>query len=300
VRRVLLSRFALPNTFFTVPSASILFSRFALPISFSTELISSGLVFTFSAPRYIFGGTEGVGYCFHVLRSRTHFRRYRVRRLPLSRFALTDTFSVVPSALGLVFTFCVPRLIFGRIEHVESRFHVLRSRTRFRRYRARWVPFPRFAPPPHFRRYRARRLPFDRFALPKSFLTVPRASSLVLTFCAPWHISTVPSVSAPVITFYAHKHVFCSTELVESHFHVFLSRSNFQQYRSRRVPFSRFLLPNTFLAIISVLGPIFTFCAPGLVFGCIEHVGSRFHVFDCTEHVGSCFLVLRFRTYFRR
>jgi hypothetical protein len=40
----------------------------------------------------ILGDTEGVGYCFHVLRSRTYFRRYRGHRVPLSCLALPDSF----------------------------------------------------------------------------------------------------------------------------------------------------------------------------------------------------------------
>jgi hypothetical protein len=47
-----------------------------------------------------------------------------------------------------------------------SRFHVLRSGTRFRRYRGR-------------------RVPFSCLALPDSFSAVPRASAPVLMYCAP-------------------------------------------------------------------------------------------------------------------
>jgi hypothetical protein len=43
---------------------------------------ASDLVFMFCAPRLIFGGSEGIGSRFHPLRPRTHFRRYRGRRVP--------------------------------------------------------------------------------------------------------------------------------------------------------------------------------------------------------------------------
>jgi hypothetical protein len=125
-----------------------------------------GPVFMFCAPELVFGGTEGVGSCFHVLRSRTHFRRYRGRRVPLPCFALPDSFSAVPRASGPVFKFCSPEHVFGGIEGVGSLFHVLLSRTRFRRYR--W-----------------RRDPFSRFALRDTFLAVPRASGRFFMFCAP-------------------------------------------------------------------------------------------------------------------
>jgi ABC-type sulfate transport system permease subunit len=42
---------------------------------FSAVLRASGLVLMFCAPELVFGGTEGVVSRFHVLRSRTHFRR---------------------------------------------------------------------------------------------------------------------------------------------------------------------------------------------------------------------------------
>jgi hypothetical protein len=163
----------------------------------------------FYAPEPIFGGTEGVGSRFHVLRSRTHFdstvgvvshfhvlrsmirfRRYRRRRVQLSCYALPDTFSAGPWALGPVFLFCAPGLIFGGIEGIVSRFHVLRSRTRFRRYRRR-------------------RVPFLLFALPDSFSTVPRASGFVFMFCVP-------------------RPIFGGTMGVRSRFHVLRSKTRFR------------------------------------------------------------------------
>jgi hypothetical protein len=105
---------------------------------------------SFHVPGHVFGGAEGVRSHFHVLRFRTHFRRFRGRRVPFSCFALPDTFSAVPRATGPVFMFCVPALVFGGTESVGSCFHVLRARTHFRRYRWRPVPFSCFALPDSF------------------------------------------------------------------------------------------------------------------------------------------------------
>jgi hypothetical protein len=52
------------------------FLCFARPDSFSAVPRVSGAVFMFCAPELIFGGTEGVGCCFHVLPARAHFRLY--------------------------------------------------------------------------------------------------------------------------------------------------------------------------------------------------------------------------------
>jgi hypothetical protein len=87
---------------------------------------ASGLVFMFFAPEHVFGGAECVGSHFHVLRGQVYFLRYRGRRVPFSCFMLPDSFLAVPSASGPVFMFCAPGLIFGGIEGIRSRFHVLR------------------------------------------------------------------------------------------------------------------------------------------------------------------------------
>jgi hypothetical protein len=121
------------------------FSCFTRPDSFSTVPRASGPVFMFHAPGIIFGGTECVGSRFHVLRSRDHFRRCRMRWVPFSCFALADSFLDISRASGPVFMFHAPGIIFGDTECVGSRFHVFCSRTRFRRYRVRRVPFSCFA-----------------------------------------------------------------------------------------------------------------------------------------------------------
>jgi hypothetical protein len=113
------------------------------------------------APRLFFDGTEEVRSRYHVLRSRTRFRRYRGRRVPFSSFVLPESFSTVPRALGPVFMFCPPGLFLGGTEGAGFGFHVLRSRTRFRRYRGRRVPFACFALPDLFRGFRRRRVAFS-------------------------------------------------------------------------------------------------------------------------------------------
>jgi hypothetical protein len=244
-----------------------------------------GLVFLFCATELIFDGTEGVGSRFLVLHAQTRFRRFRGRRVPFSCFARPDSFSAVPSASGPVFLFCVPGLIFGGTEGIRSRFHVMRSRT-------------------SFRRYRGRRVPFLRFALPNSFSTVPRASGPVFRFCAPGL-------------------VFGGTGGVRSCFLAFSARTHFRRFRGRRVPFSWFALSDSFSAVPGASGPVFMFCAPGLVFGGTGIVRSRFAlpdsfsrvagasgpvflfcasglVFGGSEDVWSNFHVLRVLTHFRR
>jgi hypothetical protein len=124
--------------------------------------------------------------------------------------------SGAPRALVHVFMSCAPEHVFGGFEFVESRFHDLRTRTHFQRYRGRPLPdsfsaVPR-APSPvfkfcaprlifrgvesvgyhfhvlhaqtHFQWYRGRRVPFSCFAHPDSFSAVPKASGPVFMFCA--------------------------------------------------------------------------------------------------------------------
>jgi hypothetical protein len=149
-------------------------------------------VFMFCASGLVFGGSEGVGSRFHVVRARTRFRRFRGCRVPFSSFASPDSFSTVLRASGLVFMFCAPGLIFGDTDFVECRFHVLRYRTRFRRFRGR-------------------RVPFSCFASPDSFSAVLRASGLVFMFCAPGL-------------------VFDGAECVGFRFLVLLARTHFRRY----------------------------------------------------------------------
>jgi hypothetical protein len=168
------------------------FSCIAFPDSFSAVPRASGPVFMICAPGLVFGGTEGVVSRFHVLRSRTRFRRYRGRRVPFSCFAFSDSFSEVPRASCPVLIICASGFIFGCTEGVGYLFHVLRSRTRFRRYR---VP----------------RVPFSCFALPRFVFSGTEASGPVFLICAPGLI-------------------FSGTEGVVSRFHVLRARTRFRRY----------------------------------------------------------------------
>jgi hypothetical protein len=244
------------------------FSCFAVPDSFSAVPRAWAPVFMFCAPGHIFGGTESVGSRFHVLRARTHFLRYRGRWVPVSCFALPDSFSAVPRASAPVFMFCAHRLIFDDTEGVGTNFHVLCTRTHFLRYQGRWLPFFMFCglglvfggtegvgsrfhvlrSRSHFRRYQCCRLPFSCFALPNSFSAVPTASGPVFMFCAPGLI-------------------FSGTEGDRSRFHVLRSLTHFRWCRVRRVPFSCFVRPDSFSAVSRAIVPVFKFCAPRLIFG---------------------------------
>jgi hypothetical protein len=107
------------------------FSSFALLDSFSAVPRASNPFFMFCALGLIFDGIEGVGYCFLILLSWTHFRLYRGRRVQFSCFALSDSFLAVPRASCLVFIFCAPALIFDGTEGAGSSFNIFRFQTYF-------------------------------------------------------------------------------------------------------------------------------------------------------------------------
>jgi hypothetical protein len=218
-------------------------------------------------PELVFGGTDGVGSRFHILCSHTHFVWYRERRVPFLCFALPNSFSAVPTASdpvfiflllnlfsavprvsGLVFMFCAPGLVWGYTEGVESCFHVLRS----------WI---------RFGRYRGRRVPFSCFLLPGPFSTVPRASGAVFIFCALGIIRG-------------------RTKGGESRFQVLRSQTRFWRYQGRRVPFSCFAPSDSFWVAPRASGPVFMFCALGLVFSGSEGAGSCFHVLRSRIRLG--------------
>jgi hypothetical protein len=234
------------------------FSCFVRPDSFSAIPRASGLVFMFCAPVLFFGGTGGVWSRVLVLRARTHFRRFRGRRVPFSSFAPPYSFSTVPRAFRPVFMFFAPDHVFGGIEGVGTHFHVLRSRIRFRRYRGHRVPFSYFLFPDSFSMVSGRRVPFSLFACPDLFSAVPGASGPFFTFCAPGLI-------------------FGGTGGVGSRVLILRARTHFRRFRGRRVTFSSFAPPYSFSAVPRASGSVFMFCAPGLVFGGTEGVVSRFH-----------------------
>jgi hypothetical protein len=238
--RVSFSRFVPPDSFSEVPGALGPFSGFARPDSFLAAPRALGPVFMFCELVLVFGGTQGIGSRFHVLRARARFRRYPGRRVPFSYFARPYSFSVVPKASDPVFMFCAPELFFDGTMGVPYRFHVFRSRT-------------------CFRLYRGRRVHFTCFAFSDSFSTVQWASGPVFLFCAPGLI-------------------FGGSEGAGSRFHVLRACTHFRRYRGRRVPFSCFACPDSFSEVSMASCPVFMFCAPGLVFSDTEGVGSRFHV----------------------
>jgi hypothetical protein len=211
VRRVPLSCFAGSDSFSAVPRAS------------DPDFMSS-------VPGHVLGGAEGV---------RSRSRRYRGYRVPFSCFALPCTFLAVPRALCLIFIFCAPRLVCGGTEGVGYRFHVLRART-------------------HFWRYRLRQFPISCFAHPDSFSAVPRASGPVFIFCPP-------------------ELVFGGTKGVGSRFHVLRFQTRFRRCQGRRVPFSCFAHPESFSTVPRAFDPILMFSDPGHVFNDTDGVASRFH-----------------------
>jgi hypothetical protein len=176
------------------------FSCFALSDSFSAVPKASCPVSMFCAAGYVFGDTVGVNSRFHVLHGRTHFQRYRGRRVQFSCFARLDSFSAVRRASEPGFIFCAHELVFGGTDIVGARFHIFSSRTRFWRYRGRQLPLTCFAPP-------------------DSFSAVPRASGLVFMF------------SSPAL-------VFDGTDGVGARFHVLRSLTYFWRCGGHRVMFS--------------------------------------------------------------
>jgi hypothetical protein len=214
----------------------VTFSCFALLDPFSAVSRAPGPVFMFCALGPVFNGTEGVGFHFHVLRSRSSFRvwrsrtrfgPYRGRQVPYSCFAFPYLSSTLPResgpifmfyasglilggrrAAGLVFMFCAAEPVFGGTEGPGSRFHVLRTRNRFRTFRGH-------------------RVLFLCFALLDSFSTITRVPGPVFMFC-PLGL------------------ILGGTECAGSRFHVLRSRTHFRRYRERRISFSCFALTNLF------------------------------------------------------
>jgi hypothetical protein len=215
------------------------FSCSALPDSFWAVPRAPDPVVMFCTPRIVWGGTEGVASSFQVGRYHTHFGQYRGRRVPFSCFALPDSVWVVPRAPGPIVMLCAPRLVCDGTEGAWSDFHVLRSLARFRQYRGR-------------------RVSFACFALLDSFWAVPRASCPVFMLCAA-------------------RIFFDGTEEVGTRFQVLRSQTRFRRYRGRWVPFSSFVLPDSFGAVPRASGLVFMVYAIEFDFDGNEGVGSHFH-----------------------
>jgi hypothetical protein len=272
------SCFVLSKSFADFPRAVIPFSSFALPDTFLAVSMASGPVFMFCVPGLILSGTAGMRSSFHVLRSMTHFERYRGHEVQFSCFALPDSFGEVPRASGTIYMFCTPRLFFGGTRAFGPIFIVC-------------------APGLVLSGIESTGVPFSCFALPASFRAVPRASGIVFKFCALGLIFrgfrghrvlfsnfllsnsfwAEPRASGPVFMFCAPIFVFDGTEGVGTCLHLLRSRTRFGWYRGRRVQFSSFAPPDSFGAFTMASGPNFMVCAPRLFLGGTEGAGSRLH-----------------------
>jgi hypothetical protein len=191
--------------------------------------------------------------------------------------------------------FCVLGIVFDGTEGIESRFHVLRSRTRFFAERIASGPV------------------FFFFACTVSFSAVLRVRGPIFLFCAPrvvsrgiegvgslFHVlrvfgytkgvmpvfmfydpdsfSVVPKASGPVFLICAPGLNFSDSEGVGSRYLALCARTHFQRYRGRLVLFSCFTLPDMFSTVPRASGSIFMFCPLEHVFDNTEGVGSHFHV----------------------
>jgi hypothetical protein len=123
----------------------------------------------------------------------------------------------IPRARGPIIIFTLPGLVFGDIEGAGSSFHVLCSRT-------------------HFRRYRKGQAQFSYFVLP--FSMVLRVSSPVSMFYTPKFISNETEGRSPDFMLYARRIIFDGTKGV-------------------RFQFSYFVLPNHFSVVPRALGSNF-------------------------------------------
>jgi hypothetical protein len=137
--------------------------------------------------------------------------------------------------------FCAFRLVFNGTESVDIGFRVLCSRSHFRLYRERRVPFSCFAIPDSF--CRGSRDQISHFALPDSFWAVSRASGLVFMFCAP-------------------ELILGGTEGTECTFHVLHFQTRFGRYQGSRGHFSCLAPSNSFWAVSRTQHAVFMFCAP--------------------------------------
>jgi hypothetical protein len=100
-----------------------------------------------------------------------------------------------------------------------------------------------------------------------------------------------------VFMFCASGLIFGSTEGAQVQFSCFAlpdsfstvpRETNFQRYRGRQVQFSCFVLPDPFLVVPSASSLIFMICAPGLIFGGTDGIGSSFHVLHSRTAENRC------------
>jgi hypothetical protein len=140
-----------------------------------------------------------------------------------------------------------------------------------------------------------------------SFSSVPRASVFVFKFCSSrlifggtegvrshfhvlrFRVIFVSRAPGPVFMFCAPRPVLAGTESVWSYFLILRSQTRFWRYRGCQVLFSCFPLPDPFWAVMRVSGPVFMFCALGLIFGGTLGVGP----FSCFALPDSFWVVSR-------
>jgi hypothetical protein len=67
-------------------------------------------------------------------------------------------------------------------------------------------------------------------------------------------------------------------------FHVLRSQSLFPRYRGCQVPFSYFVLPESFSTVLRALSLVFMFCASRIIFGGNEGVVYHFHFLRSRSH----------------
>jgi hypothetical protein len=198
-----------------------------------------------------------------------------------SCFARPDLFSAVARASDPVFMFCPPRHVYGGSDGVGSRFHVLRSLTRYQRYGGRRVQFSCFVRPDSSSAETKVPGPTFMFPHPETFPAVPRVSGPVFKFCAP-------------------ELFFCGTAGIGSHFLVLRARTRFRRNRGCRLPYSCFMLPDSFSALPRASAPVFMFYVPRLIFEGTKGVRSRFHVLRSQTCFRRCRLRRVLFSYFAR
>jgi hypothetical protein len=150
---------------------------------------------------------------------------------------------MIPGASSPIFMFCAPALIIGRTEGADFRFHVLRSRTRFGRYRGRRVPFSCFCAPE--RVFGGTEDVGSRFHGWRSWSRFDGPEGVGSRF----HVSSVPRTSGPVVIFGAPGLIFGGTEGVRYRFSLSSAWNLFRRYLGRRDQFSCFALLDSFSAV---------------------------------------------------
>jgi hypothetical protein len=100
--------------------------------SYRTRLDQIGLDFTIFVSDLVRSNeSDQIEFLSDTYLSHAGFTLISIELNSFSCFALQDQFLTVKRAIGSVFMFCAPRLIFDCTEGVRSCFHVLRSRTHF-------------------------------------------------------------------------------------------------------------------------------------------------------------------------